>query len=76
MRLKGPTCNIFMVAIYMPHRGRVSPSQEDTIRDLEAVLKIVPKGDCICLMGDMNEQLEAGIRDRTGRCPSHQTQID
>ena len=52
----------------MPHRGRVSPSQDDTIRDLEFVLtKKVPQGDCICIMGDLNEQLEGNIRDRTGR---------
>ena len=33
VRLKGPTCNIFVIAVYLPHRGRVSPCQADTMRD-------------------------------------------
>ena len=50
----------------MPHRGRVAPSQDDTIKDLETVLAKVPHGDCICIciLGDLNEQLEGGVKDR------------
>ena len=51
VRLKGPTCNIFIVAVYMPHRGRTQPSQDDTIKDLQTVLAKVPSGDCICILG-------------------------
>ena len=51
VRLKGPTCNIFLIAVYMPHRARVCPCQDDTIADLEAVLNKVSSGECICIMG-------------------------
>ena len=67
VRLKGPVCNLFVVAVYLPHRGRVQPCQDDTLADLEIVLAKVPKGDCVCLMGDFNEQLEGGITVRTGK---------
>ena len=67
VRLKGPTCNIFVIAVYLPHRGRVSPCQADTMRDLEAVLAKVPKRDCVCIMGDLNEQIQGNVKDRSGK---------
>ena len=72
VRLEGPICNMFIIAVYMPHRGRVSPSQDDTLRDLQRVLKKVPKGDCVCVIGDFNEQLQSCVDDLTGKwtaCP-------
>ena len=66
VRLKGPTCNIFIVAVYMPHRGRTQPNQDDTIKDLQTVLAKIPHGDCICILGDLNEQLEGNVPNRTG----------
>ena len=67
VRLQGPVCNLFVIAVYIPHRGRTSPCQDDTLKDLEAVLSQVPKSDCVCIAGDFNEQVEAGIQHRTGR---------
>ena len=67
VRLKGPTCNIFIVAVYMPHRGRIQPSQDDTIKDIQMVLAKIPRGDCICVLGDLNEQLESNVPNRTGK---------
>ena len=67
VRLKGPTCNIFLVAVYIPHRGRTQPSQEDTIKDLRTILAKIPRGDCICILGDFNEQLKSAIPNRTGK---------
>ena len=68
VRIKGPICNLFIIAIYLPHRGRVQPSQEDTLKDLEYVLSNkVPQGDCVCVLGDLNEQLEADVKGRTGK---------
>ena len=68
VRLKGPVCNLFIIAIYLPHRGRVQPNQDDTLADLEIVLATkVSKGDCVYIMGDLNEQIEGGVKHRTGK---------
>ena len=56
-----------MIAVYLPHRGRTAPSQDDTLYDLEKVLKSVPNGDYICVPGDLNEQLQDNVKDRTGK---------
>ena len=50
VRLQGPVCNLFVVAVYLPHRGRVAPTQEQTIDDLQSVLADIPSRDCICLL--------------------------
>ena len=50
----------------MSHRGRVDPSQDDTLKDLETVLIKVLKGDCVCVLGDLNEQLESSVKGCTG----------
>ena len=70
VRLRGPACNLFIIAVYLPHRGRVQPSQDDTIRDLQVVLKKVPSHDCICIMDDFNEQLQKSVENRTGKWTS------
>ena len=67
VRLAGPVCNLFIVATYMPHRGRVSPDQDDTIKDIHEALQKAPTQDCIILLGDLNEQLGVNIKNRTGR---------
>ena len=68
VRLKGPTTrSLFFIVVYVPHRGRVDPCQDDTLHDLEAVLNRVPQGDCIWILGDFNEQLEENVKGRTGR---------
>ena len=54
-RLKDPTTNLFVIAVCVPHRARVAPCQDDTLRDLEAVLRRVPQGDCIVILDDFNE---------------------
>ena len=66
MRLRGPVCNLFVIAAYIPHRGRVCPAQGDTLTDVQTVLSKVPPRDCVCLMGDFNEQLEANVQGATG----------
>ena len=67
VRLKGPTTSIFIIAVYVPHRGRVAPCQDDTLQDLENVLRRTPRNDCICILGDCNEQLEGNVHGRTGK---------
>ena len=67
VRLEGPVCNLFIVACYLPHRGRTAPSQDDTICDLHTALKKAGSKDCIVLLGDFNEQLPGNIKNRTGK---------
>ena len=60
-------CNLFVISVYMSHRTRTAPSQHDTIEKLQQLLSEIPARDCICLLGDFNEQLEAGVQDCTGK---------
>jgi hypothetical protein len=57
VRLKGVITNLFVIAVYMSHRARVQPAQDDTLATLYKLLKSVPKNDCVVLLGDLNEQL-------------------
>ena len=57
----------WVIAVYMPHRGRVDPNQQQTLADLQQVLSNVPARDCICLLGDFNEQLKANLEGITGK---------
>ena len=76
VRLRGPVCNLFVIATYISHRGRVSPAQGDTLADVQKVLSKVPPRDCVCLLGDINEQLESNAQGATGPYtggpPNHQ----
>ena len=67
VRLKGPVVNIFVIAIYVPHRLRVEPAQHNTLGTLSKLLKQVPKSDCIIILGDLNEQLPPNIDNHTGK---------
>ena len=67
MRLEGPVCNLFIVAVYLPHKGRTCPNQDDTIVDINEALQQADAGDCIVLLGDLNEQLGPNIQGRTGK---------
>lgn len=66
VRLQGPVCNLFVIAVYLPHRGRVAPSQDQTLQDLQSVLDNIPARDCMCILGDFNEQVEANLEGITG----------
>ena len=67
VRLEGPVCNLFIVATYLPHRGRAAPDQDDTIQDLQEALQKAATSDCIIILGDFNEQLPANVENRTGK---------
>ena len=45
----------------------MKPAQEDTLATLYTLLKQVPKNDCIIMLGDFNEQLQANIQGVTGK---------
>ena len=67
VKLKGPTVNLFIVAVYMPHRARVRPAQHNTMSELKRLLKQAPSNDCIILLGDFNEQLPPSMDGCTGK---------
>ena len=67
VHIRGPVCHLFVVAIYLPHRGRTSSSQDDTLADLQKVLSNVNAHDCVCVLGDLNEQVQTNIKGLTDR---------
>ena len=66
VRLKGPVCNLFIVAVYMPHSSRVQPAQADTLTELDVICKQAKQGDCIVVLGDLNVQLPGNKCSCTG----------
>ena len=48
------------------------PCQDDTLVDLQKVLSDIPPHDCVCLLGDFNEQLQPDIQGITGHCTGGQ----
>ena len=54
VRIKGPSCNLFIVAVYIPHDKRVKPSQEDTMAELDAICALAKPSDCLIVLGDFN----------------------
>ena len=55
------------IDMHVPHGVRVTPCQDDTLRDLEVVLRRVSRGDCMMTLGDFNDQLEGEIQNRTDK---------
>ena len=61
-------CNIFVVVVYIPHRGRKrAPFASDTIAKVRKLLSTVKKTDCIIWMGDMNCELQRNVQGCTGK---------
>ena len=56
VRLYDPVCNLFIIVVYLPHRGRMCPSQDDTLVDVQTVLAKVSDRDCVYMLGDFNNQ--------------------
>ena len=67
VRFAGPVCNIFLVAVYIPHKYRTEPSAQDTIVQLDALLDSVNKNDCIIVTDDFNCQLKHNVENCTGK---------
>ena len=68
VRLRGPICNLFVVVVYVPHKGRqTAPTASDIIQELHKLLRTVPKQDCIVLGGDFNCQLQRNVQGCTGQ---------
>ena len=68
VRLQGPVCNLFIVVIYVPHKGRKrAPYAKDILQELDALLRTVHKTDCIVVMGDLNCELQRNVENCTGQ---------
>ena len=52
----------------MPHKYRTTaPQAQDTLAQLDALIKTIPKNDCIVIGGDFNCQLKRNIQGLTGQ---------
>ena len=67
LRLEGPVCNMFFIVTYIPHKGRQSPSAEDTIAQVSTLMGTVHSSDCIVLCGDFNCQLQRHVKNYTDK---------
>ena len=71
-RLRGVSCNITVVGVYIPQKSRTSPDQKSTYDKLEKLLQALSKRrDAIILMGDFNSRLKRNITGYTGRWCIH-----
>ena len=66
VRVRGTTCNLYIVAVYLPYRNHVVKF-DSVINILRDVLDAVPKHDCIVLLGDFNCQLARSTPGVTGK---------
>ena len=58
VRIAGPVCNLFIIVVYIPHRGRTkAPFTQDTLAKVTELMKTIKKGDCTIWMGDLNCEL-------------------
>ena len=70
-RLRGNSCNIFIVGVYIPQKKRKHPDQAETYALLESLLLKVQQRDCIVLMGDFNSRLPRDTDGRVGHWCIH-----
>ena len=70
-RLKGHTCNYFVIGIYIPQSKRINPDQSNTYDELAKLLRQVSNRDCIILLGDFNSRLARDIDNHTGHWSIH-----
>ena len=68
-RIRGPTCNIVVVGIYLPHSKRkAKPHAQDVLDKLEDFIKHqVGSHECLIILGDLNAQLPRLVPGLTGR---------
>ena len=67
VRIAGPICNLFVIVVYIPHKGRTNPSALDTIEKMKELSSTIGKFDCVTLMIDFNCQLRRNVQGCTGR---------
>ena len=71
-RIRFTPCNLFVIAVYMPHAGRkVKPFAADIRKQLEEVLLQVNQYECVILLGDLNCKLGRNRDKLTGKWCVH-----
>ena len=70
-RLRGSTCNIFIVGVYIPQQKRTNPDQTTTYGELKSLLHNISRRDCIILLGDFNSRLARNEEGYVGRWCIH-----
>ena len=70
-RIRAAVCNLFVIAIYVPHADHVNPSRETVLADLESLLEKVSPTDCVIILGDFNSKLPRSYEKLTGKWCIH-----
>ena len=70
-RLRGLTCNLFVIGVDIPQKKRSNPDQNATYDELEKLLFNINTRDCIILMGDFNSRLARNVEGSVGRSNIH-----
>ena len=67
-RINGPTCNLVLVGVYLPHAGKKSqPHAEHVLLKLCEFLEGLGRHECVVILGDLNAQLPRNVEGITGR---------
>ena len=62
VRITSSICDLFVIVIYIPHKGRTNPSVQDTIEKIKELLNTIERFDCVILMDDFNCQLRRNVQ--------------
>ena len=68
VRVRGPTCNLLIVGVYLAHSKRLAtPQAGDTLEILQRFLNAQGRHECVIILGDLNAQLPRNVTGLTGR---------
>ena len=71
-RVRGVSCNITIIGVYIPQKSRKRPDQKIIYDKLESFLQAISKQrDCIIMLGDFNSRVRRNIGGYTGRWCIH-----
>ena len=70
-RLRGASCNILIIGVYIPTKTRKKPDQNAIYDQLDSLLAKTGKRDCTIMMGDFNSRLKRNINHRVGKWCIH-----
>ena len=56
-RIRRRSTSIFVICVYVPHKGRTAPAQVELYQQLDQLLDHAPYWDVVLLLGDFNSRL-------------------